>query len=113
MDDKLIQKFSQTQSDIAETEAKIMEQTTALQTKLATLKKIDTEIRGNIKEAMEKYDVKKFENDNLAITYIAPTTRTGLDTGRLKEEQPTLYEEYKKVSPVKSSVRIKVKGDNQ
>jgi uncharacterized cupin superfamily protein len=62
-----------------------------------------------IQEAMEANGVKKFENDYIAITYVEPTSRVSLDTKQLKEDEFDLYLKYAKESPVKASVRIKVK----
>ena len=66
-------------------------------------------VRQELQEAMDKYGVKKFENDILKITYVEPTTRTSIDSARLKQELPAIAEKYTKVSQVKGSVRIDVK----
>lgn len=62
-------------------------------------------------EAMETYNVKSFENDDIKLTYVAPTTRTTVDTARFKKDYPGIAERYVKTSMVGSSVRITVKGD--
>ena len=69
----------------------------------------DKVLRQELQEAMDKYGVKKFENDILKITYVEPTTRTSIDSARLKKELPAVAEKYSKVSQVKGSVRIDVK----
>ena len=58
---------------------------------------------------MEQKGVVKLDNDVVTITYIAPTDRETFDSKKFKEEQPDMYDEYVKISPVKASVRIKVK----
>ena len=68
-----------------------------------------TEMRESLRQAMEKYDVKSFENDNIRLTYIAPTTRTSIDSTKLKKEHPEIAEAYQKVSNVKASVKIEIK----
>lgn len=60
-------------------------------------------------EAMEKFDVKSFENDYIKMVYVAPTTRTTIDTARLRKEAPGLAAEYSKTSEVAASVRVTVK----
>jgi len=75
--------------------------------KAITIKK--DEMKEVIKESMEKHDVKKFENDILTITYIAPFTRVDIDKDKLKEQYEVVYLDCLKETPVKSSVRIKVK----
>lgn len=68
-----------------------------------------SDMREVIKAAMEQYDVKSFENDAVKITYIAATERVSVDTTKLKKEHPEIAEAYKKVSPVKATVKIEVK----
>lgn len=68
-----------------------------------------SDMREVIKAAMEQYGVKSFENDDIKITYIAETTRTSVDTTKLKKEHPEIAEVYKKVSQVKSTVKIETK----
>lgn len=69
----------------------------------------DKLVRQELQEAMDKYGIKKFENDILKVTYVEPTTRTSIDSARLKKELPAIAEKYTKVSQVKGSVRIEVK----
>ena len=69
----------------------------------------DKAVRQELQAAMDKYGVKKFENDILKITYVEPTTRTSIDSARLKKELPAVAEKYSKISQVKGSVRIEVK----
>ena len=59
--------------------------------------------------AMETYGVKKFENEHFSITYVAPTTRSTIDSAKLKKDLPDVAEKYSKTSNVKASVRIGVK----
>ena len=44
------------------------------------------EIKVKVKEAMEKYNIKKFESDILNITYVAESTKTSIDSAKLKKE---------------------------
>ena len=69
----------------------------------------DKAVRQELQEAMDKYGVKKFENDILKVTYVEPTTRTTIDSKKLKEELPAIAEKYTKTTVVKGSVRIEVK----
>lgn len=69
----------------------------------------DKALRQELQEAMDKYGVKKFENDILKITYVEPTTRETVDSKKLKEELPAVAAKYTKISQVKGSVRIEVK----
>ncbi len=62
-----------------------------------------------ILEEMEQKNIVKIETDDLTITYVAPTDRESFNTKRFKEEFPLTYDEFVTMSPVKSSIRIKVK----
>lgn len=66
-------------------------------------------MRKKLIEAMEQYGVKKFENAQVAFTYVAPTTRTSIDSTKLKKKYPAIAEECSKVSNVSASVKITVK----
>jgi hypothetical protein len=66
-------------------------------------------MRKKLLEAMETFGVKKFENDRIAFTYVAPTTRTSIDSTKLKKKYPDIAEECSKVSNVSASVKITVK----
>lgn len=74
------------------------------------LKKKETDIRNELLKLMQQYDIKKIDNDDLVITVKEPHTRQSLDTKRFKEEQPELFDQYKKETVVKESLAIKIKG---
>ncbi|MEG2412606.1 MAG: hypothetical protein RSA29_16980 [Clostridium sp.] len=75
--------------------------------------KVMEEERDNLKsqllEAMEKHLVTKWENDDMSIKYVAPTTKSSIDSKSLKKDMPYIFEKYSKTSHVKSSVRFKLK----
>ena len=58
---------------------------------------------------MQLKGIKKFDNGEISITYIEPTTRVSIDSKKLKEELPDVYKKYSKVSDVKASVKISKK----
>ena len=75
-------------------------------------KKLDEQeklMKKKLQEAMEQFGVKSFENEYVKFVYVAPTTRTTLDSAKLKEDHPELVEQYLKTSNVSASVRITVK----
>ncbi len=67
-----------------------------------------------ILEEMENKGILKVSNEivGLEVTYIAPSDRESFDSKKLREDNPDLYDEYVKMNPVKSSVRIKLKDGN-
>lgn len=69
----------------------------------------EKQLKEQLVKAMEAYDVKSFENDVIKMTYVAPTTRSTIDSTRLKKDHPDIAEAYTKVSNVSASVRVTVK----
>lgn len=78
-------------------------------TKKKELEEQDKKMREQLESAMEKYGVKSFENDLVKITYVAPSTKTSVDSAKLKKNHPEIYAECSKTTDVKGSVRITVK----
>lgn len=66
-------------------------------------------IKAELLKAMDQNGIIKFENEDLLINYIAPSTRETFDAKKLKEDNQDLYDLYVKLSDVKASVRIKLK----
>lgn len=73
------------------------------------IKEKEEELKQNILSEMESKNILKLETDDLTITYIAPSERETFDSKKFREENSDLYDEYVKFSPVKSSIRVKVK----
>ncbi len=63
-----------------------------------------------LKGEMAKNGIKKWETERIIVSYVEPTERVTLDSKKLKEEQPFIYEKYKKISAIKESLRIKLKN---
>lgn len=77
------------------------------------LENAETVIKGYkdlILQEMEARQIKQIKLGNITISYIAPTVRESIDTARLKKEKPEIAAFYKKISNVKSAVRITSKG---
>ena len=66
-------------------------------------------MRVQLMAAMEKYGVKSFENEDVKFTYVAATTRTTIDSTKLKKDLPDVAAKYSKTSNVSASVKITVK----
>ena len=68
------------------------------------------EIKEHLLKAMEEHGIKKFENEHISFTYVAPSTRKTFDKKALEKDHPELdLSKYNKESTVKASVRIQVK----
>jgi len=79
-------------------------------------KKAFTDAGINVAEQILEVDptaVIKYEDDDIRINYIAPTTKTSLDTARLKKEMPAIWEMYAKESDVKASIKLTPKGGKE
>jgi len=107
---ELVAKFEKNQQAIAKINREIEKAVGAQLQKLETLKQQDADMRQAILEAMEANSVTKFDGDLITITYVAPTKRTTFDSTKFKEERPKTYAKYLKTSPVKASIRLKVKA---
>lgn len=70
-------------------------------------------LRDALMQAMEENSVTTFENDAIKLTYVAPSTRTSIDSTKLKKELPDIAEKYTKTSQVKASLRITLKEEEQ
>lgn len=97
------------ENDIAllndETSKKIAE----IEAALKEIKEKEDELKQAILNEMESKGIIKLETDDLIINYIAPTDRETFDSKTFKTYHQDLYDEYVKMTPVKSSVRIKLK----
>ncbi|MDO5361948.1 MAG: hypothetical protein Q4F03_04780 [Eubacteriales bacterium] len=75
-------------------------------------KKLDEQeklMKEKLLHAMEEHGIKSFENAKVKFMYVAPSTRTSIDSAKLKKELPEVAEHYSKTSKVSASVRITVK----
>ena len=107
--EELLNIYANNELELGKIEEQISVAIADLQNKQKELQTKNEEIKEQIKTSMEENDVKKFENDYISITYVAPTTKTTVDSKLLKEKYEDIYKECSKVSDVKSSVRIKIK----
>lgn len=69
---------------------------------------LEKQLKEEIKQAMETNGVQSLEFGELKIKYRSASTRTSIDSTRLKKELPDIYEEYSKTSEVASSISISV-----
>lgn len=65
-------------------------------------------LKDGLMKAMEKVGVKKFIIDGLSATIKDGSIRTTVDSKRLKEECPEIYEAYSKTSEVKPSLILTI-----
>lgn len=68
-----------------------------------------SEIKKTLLEEMERHDVIKIETEELTINRIEATTRETFDSKALRKDDPDTFDKYVRITPVKSSIRIKVR----
>ncbi len=79
---------------------------------ITTKKKLEeqeAELKAKLKEAMEKCNIKKFESDILDITYVAESTKTSIDSAKLKKKYPEIAAECSKTSKTSAYIKVTVK----
>lgn len=65
------------------------------------------ELKEELIETMESNGITDgFETNGLKVIYKKPSTRTTLDSKKVKEDLPEIFEKYSKTSDVKSSVSL-------
>lgn len=84
-------------------------QLASLEMQIKELKQVQDEIKAEIQREMEEQNIIKLDTPDVSITYVQPSDRETFDTTKFKKEHADIYDEYVKMSPVKASVRIKVK----
>lgn len=87
----------------------VMQAIVGLTVQKKSIEEEEKKLRKALLEAMEKYDIKSFEDEHVRLVYVAPTTRTTIDTKALKAEMPNVAAKYAKTSDVAASVKITVK----
>ena len=66
-------------------------------------------MREALEQAMSEYGITSFENEYVKVTHVAPTTKTSVDSKKLKAELPDVYAKYSKTSNVSGYVKISAK----
>lgn len=83
-----------------------IEQIIAFEKEKARMDMQEKELKEALKTAMEKVGIDKFSVKGLCANIKKATVRKSIDTKRLKEEAPDVYEAYLKESPVASSITL-------
>ena len=65
-----------------------------------------------VKMIMRVKGIKSFDNELVRISYTAEHTKQSVDVDKLREELPDIAEKYSKIAPVKDSVRITWREDD-
>lgn len=76
---------------------------------IKAIKEQEDNLKQAILEEMEANQIIKLDTPDLSISYVASTDRETFDSKTFKADHQDLYDEYIKMTPVKPSIRIKVK----
>ena len=93
--------------------AAVIQKITLLLMEKAKIDEAEKDMREQLQAAMDVYDIKSFENDAIKITYIEESTRNSVDSKKLKDQMPEIYEKFTKSSAVKAFVKIELGGEKK
>lgn len=82
-----------------------------IETEIKELKKLQDSYKEELLKAMQNANCINITNDKFTISYVSPTTREVFDSKTFQKEHKLLYDSYLKLTPIKSSVRIKLKEE--
>ena len=97
------------ENEIAILDPLVSERVADFERKIKLLKEDEDKLKEAILKEMEENQIIKLDTQDLLISYIAPTDRETFDSKTFKADHQDLYDEYVKMTPVKSSIRIKLK----
>jgi len=80
-----------------------------LVTRKAKIEIAEKKLRAKLEAAMYEHNIKKIDHALLKITYVEPSTRTGVDNKKLEATYPHIYAECSKTSNVKGHIKIELK----
>ena len=89
----------------AETSQKIAE----FERQIKDMQEKEKALKEAILEEMKQKNIIKIDTPELSITYVDETYKESFDSKLFREQNPDLYDNYVKMSPVKASLRLKVK----
>lgn len=67
---------------------------------------LEEQLRATLLEQLELSGATQYTGRMFTATYVQPTTRVSLDSKRLKEEHPDIFESYSKETKMKGSVKL-------
>lgn len=97
------------ENNIAVLDPEVSEKIADFEKQAKLIKEQEDNLKKAIMEEMEANNIIKLETPELSISYIASTDRETLDSKTLKAEHQDLYDSYVRMTPVKASIRIKLK----
>ena len=81
-----------------------------IENKIVELKQAENLLKSTLLEEMTKRGIKKIDTPKLSITVVDETTKETFDSKSFRKDHRDLYDDYVKISDVKSYVKIGVKN---
>ena len=91
----------------------LMEEIKVKENELKLMKEKVDKVNEILYGTMEKEGVKTVDRGNLKITYVAPSSRTSVDSKKLEKEEPEIYKKYVKTTTVAGSIKITLMGEKK
>ena len=91
----------------------IIEDIKSKEEELNLLKEKVDKVKETLYSTMEKEGIKTVDRGNLKITYVAPSSRTSVDSKKLEKEEPEIYKKYVKTTTVAGSIKITLMGEKK
>jgi hypothetical protein len=94
--------------DVPEGVQPLVDELVIIKKQLDMLTDREKELKSALLTCMESNGEQKWVGENIQISYKGSYSRESVDTKALKENEPALYEQYKKVSKVSASITYKI-----
>ena len=95
--------------DMLTTLEEVTSQITLIKTSLKEAEELKKSIEQKVIAEMESKALKTLENGPIKVIYVAPYTKANIDTKRLQEAMPEVYDRYKKITNIGASIKITIK----
>ena len=91
----------------------LMEDIKSKEEELKLLKEKVDKVKEVLYDTMGKEGVKTVDRGKLKITYVAPSSRTSVDSKKLEKEEPEIYKKYVNTTTVEGSIKITLIGEKK
>ena len=97
------------ENEVAILDTIVSQQIADFERKIKLIKEEEDKLKEAIQKEMEDNQIIKLDTPDILISYVASSDRETFDSKTFKADHGDLYDEYVKMTPVKPSIRIKVK----
>ena len=91
----------------------LLEDIKSKEEELKLLKEKVDKVKEVLYDTMGKEGVKTVDRGKLKITYVAPSSRTSVDSKKLEKEEPEIYKKYVKTTTVEGNIKITLIGEKK